>query len=73
MKSWTPEQIKELRKASGLSQTAFGELCGVSKNYIYLLEKGVRTAGKPLKILLSKIEQENEKKEKEKKHGKRHL
>jgi len=72
MKSWTPEQIKELRKERKLSQTAFGELCGVSKNYIYLLEKGARRAGKPLKILLTKIEQENEK-ERGKKHGKRNL
>ena len=53
-----------------LSQIAFGNLLGVTCNYVYYLEKGVKTLSKTLKFLLDYIEKE---KGGEKRHGKRHL
>ena len=77
MKNWTPKEIKNLRRKHNLSQPAFGNLLGVTGNYIYLLEKGVKTPSKTLRLLLDCVERqfkENEKgKESDKKHGKRHL
>lgn len=77
MKNWTPKEIKNLREKHNLSQPAFGNLLGVTGNYIYLLEKGVKTPSKTLRLLLDCVERqfkENEKgKESDKKHGKRHL
>ena len=77
MKLWTPKDIKALRKVNRLSQRVLSELLGVTENYVYLLEKGVRTPSKTLRLLLESIEKQlNEKrKESDKKHGKskRHL
>lgn len=76
MKLWTSEDIKAFRKANRLSQKALSELLGVTENYVYMLEKGVRRPGKPLKLLLGFVERqlkENEKRKEVKKHGKRHL
>jgi DNA-binding transcriptional regulator YiaG len=77
MKSWTSEEIKNLREKYKLSQPACGNLLGVSGNYIYLLEKGVKNPSKTLKLLLDCVEKQLNKNEKgkagEKKHGKRHL
>ena len=77
MKNWTSKEIKNLREKHNLSQPAFGNLLGVTGNYIYLLEKGVKTPSKTLRLLLDCVERqfkENEKgKESDKKHGKRHL
>jgi len=76
MKNWTPEEINNLRGKYNLSQPAFGNLLGVSGNYIYLLEKGVKNPSKTLKLLLDCVEKQVNKKEKgkgEKEHGKRHL
>lgn len=78
MKEWTPKEIRSLRQALKLSQKAFGDLIGVTRNFIYYLEKGVRTPTKPFRLLLECIEEkylkENEKgKESDKKHGKRHI
>lgn len=53
-----------------LSQKAFGELLGVTRNYIYYLEKGVKEPSKTLKLLLDCIEKEKGKGG-EKKHGKK--
>lgn len=64
MKNWTPKEIKTLREKHGLSQPAFGNLLGVTGNYIYLLEKEVKTPSKTLRLLLDCIEKqfkENEK------------
>jgi len=58
MKNWTPKEIKTLREKHNLSQPAFGSLLGVTGNYVYLMEKGVRTPSKTIKLLLSRIEQE---------------
>lgn len=56
MKNWTPKDIKSLRKQNKLSQYVFGNLLGVSGNYIHLLEKGVKTPSKTLKLLLDCVE-----------------
>lgn len=42
------EAMLNLRIRSGLTAKAFGALAGVSKAYIYSLEKGVRIWNKPL-------------------------
>jgi DNA-binding transcriptional regulator YiaG len=71
MKTWTPKQIKDFRKKHELSQPKFGRLMGVSGNYIYLLEKGVKTPGKTFKLLLDCIEEKMQgKQEREDTHGK---
>jgi DNA-binding transcriptional regulator YiaG len=58
MKTWTPEQIHTLRKSMNLSQSIFGVRLGVSGNYIYLLEKGVKQPGRTLRLLLGFIEKD---------------
>jgi DNA-binding transcriptional regulator YiaG len=56
MNAWLPDDIKTLRKALGLSQAAFAERIGVSRNYVYLLEKEVKRPSKTLRILLDMIQ-----------------
>ena len=56
MKTWTPKQIKALREKYKLSQIKLGELLGVTTNYVYLLEKGVKEPSKTLKLLLNYVE-----------------
>ena len=79
MKDWTRKEINDLRGKYNLSQPAFGNLLGVSGNYIYLLEKGVKKPSRVLKLLLDCVEKQLSKNEKqkrkvgEKRHGKRHL
>lgn len=53
-----PQDIQDLRTKCKLSQLIFGEMVGVSGNYIYLLEKGVKKPSKTLRILLGYIENE---------------
>jgi transcriptional regulator with XRE-family HTH domain len=72
MKKWNPESIKELRKKMKLSQKAFGEMLGISRNYIYYLESGLKESGKTLCLLLDCIERELKTKGGEK-NGKRDL
>ena len=52
MNTWKPEDIKSLRASFKLSQRKLGELLGVSGNYIYLLEKGMKTPSMTLRLLL---------------------
>jgi DNA-binding transcriptional regulator YiaG len=52
MKTWKPKDIKRLRTHMELSQTAFAEKIGVTMNYVHLLEKGVKTPSKTLRLLL---------------------
>lgn len=81
MKNWTSKEIKAFRERHKLTRPALGRLLGVSGNYIYLMEKGVRNPGKSLKLLLDYVERdlnENKKgkgKKEVKNHGKskRHL
>ena len=58
MKEWNPEQIFDFRRKNKLTQTAFGELVGVSKITVYQWERGERRPSKTAKILLTKIEEE---------------
>lgn len=73
MKNWTPKSIKELRGKYNLSQPAFGNLLGVTGNYIYILEKGVKPASKTLRLLLDCVERQLMEKEKGGVNGKRDL
>jgi DNA-binding transcriptional regulator YiaG len=74
MKEWTPEEIKRLRQAMGLTQKEFGGLLGVTRNFIYYLERGERKPSKTFKLLLECIEEKHlTGKESEKGHGKRNL
>jgi len=69
MTNWTPENIKALRKQYKLSKRQLGELTGVSTNYVYYLEKGVRNPSRTLCLLLDRIVKELEQNEKEKGGG----
>jgi DNA-binding transcriptional regulator YiaG len=60
MKQWTPEKIRELRKRLNIYQKDFAALIGVTREYVILLEKGVRMPSKTLRLLLDCIERENE-------------
>ena len=57
MKNWTPKQIKALREKHKISQIKLGALLGVTTNYIYLLEKGVKEPSKTLTLLLDCVEE----------------
>ena len=52
MKNWSPKNIKDLRRKYKLYQQDFGKLLGVTANYIYLMEKGVKKPSKTLRLLL---------------------
>ena len=62
MKDWTSADLKKLRKKYKLSQKALGNLIGVTEQYVYYLERGMRTTGKPLKLLLNYVEADLKKK-----------
>jgi DNA-binding transcriptional regulator YiaG len=51
MKEWKKEEIRELRKALGLSQEEFAKLLGVSRVYVMMLETGRRKPSSVLKKL----------------------
>lgn len=55
---WDKYQILALRKRHGLTQKELARLTGVSNNYIYLLEKGVKQPSDTLQILLGYIERD---------------
>ncbi len=67
MKEWAPEEIREFRNRLELTQAQFGELLGITRNAIYYLERGEREPSKTLRLLMSCIEQQQEKKRKEEK------
>jgi len=73
MNNWTPEEIKELRKRLGLSQAMFGKRIGITRQHVYYLERGERTASKTLMLLLDYIDKENAKGKGDNKHGKGNL
>lgn len=52
MNTWKPDDIKELRRGFKLSQNKLGKLLGVTEDYVYLLERGLRTPSKTLCLLL---------------------
>lgn len=73
MKHRAPAEIEAMRKKHGLTRKAMGELLGVAGNYVYLLERGLRTPSDTLILLLDCVEEklkENEKGKEGKKHGK---
>jgi DNA-binding transcriptional regulator YiaG len=55
-KRWKAKEIKALRGAMDLTQTAFASRLGVTQNYIYLLESGRKTPSETLKLLLECVE-----------------
>ena len=61
MKQWTPKQIKALRKRLKLSQEAFGNLIGVTRTYVNLMERGVKIPSLTLKVLFSCLEKNKRK------------
>jgi len=66
MCSWTPDDIKNLREKFKTSRPKFGYLLGVSGNYIYLLEKGVKKPSRTLQLLLDYVAKDLERKSKRK-------
>lgn len=50
-------QLKALREQYKISQKAMGTLLGVTTNYVYLLEKGVKEPSKTLTLLLDCVEE----------------
>lgn len=65
MQDWPPQEIEVFRKSFRLSRRALGDLLGVSGNYIYLLEKGVKTPSKTIRILLDYVQKDLEERRKE--------
>jgi DNA-binding transcriptional regulator YiaG len=61
MREWTPKEIKRLKQTLKLSQKAFGNLLGVTRQYIYYLERGERLPNKTLKLLLDCVEERTKK------------
>jgi len=66
MKKWTPKEIRDLRDSLRLTQQAFGEVVGVTREYVNYLEKGVRAPSKTLCILLDCIQRNRQRKRKRK-------
>ena len=73
MLDWEPEDIKDLRKKVRLSQRAFAEVLGVTTNYVYILEKGLKKPGKTLKLLLDCINREFRRAKRKSNYGKGNL
>jgi len=61
MREWTPKEIKRLKQTLKLSQKAFGNLLGVTRQYIYYLERGERLPNKTLQLLLNCVEEKTKK------------
>ena len=58
MKEWTPAEIEQFRKAHRLTRKALGELLGVTVQGIYQWERGLRSPGRTVKLLLDRVERE---------------
>ena len=65
MKNWS-KKIKILREKHYLSQAKLAKLLGVTRNYIYLLEKEKRIPSKSLMLLFDYIEKQLEKEKEDK-------
>ncbi len=64
MKTWGPKDIRDFRKRFNLTQKELAELIGVTRNYVYLLERGVRKPGKTLQLFFECLERDLKEKEK---------
>jgi len=58
MNQWSPDGIRKLRGKYKLSRKGFSELLGITENYVYLLERGVKTPSKTLELLLDCMKRE---------------
>lgn len=56
MGTWTPDRIRSLRQLMKMTQAAFGDHIGITRTYVYLLEKGVKKPSKTLMCLFDYIE-----------------
>ena len=45
MKGWTPEKIKQLRKAADITQAQLADFLGVTQKHVTHIEAGFRSAG----------------------------
>lgn len=54
---WSKEDIKGFREEFKLTQKELGDLLGVSQNYIFMIEAGLRKPGKPLMLLLDCVQE----------------
>lgn len=52
--------IKRLRKSLGLTQKAFGKICGVSNVTVYMWEHGQRKPSKTAELLMKKLKVGND-------------
>jgi len=73
MDAWTPERIKQLRKALEATQKAFAEMVGVTREYVNHLEKGVKIPSKTLCILFTCMEKKTKKESDERGKNERDL
>ena len=64
MENWGPEEIKSLRVRFKLTQLQLSQRLGVTRVYVMLLEKGVKTPSKTLSLLLSYVEKDLSEKQK---------
>ncbi len=60
MKPWAPEEIESFRKKYRLTRRALGEIIGATVSTIYNYERGLRTPNKMIKTLLSRVEEDFE-------------
>jgi predicted transcriptional regulator len=49
---WGKEDIRHFREEFDLTQQQLGDLLGVTQNYVFMMEAGLRKPGKPLMLLL---------------------
>ena len=71
MKQWTAEEIKAFRQRLNLYQRDFARMLRVSREYVGFLERGSRSPGGSMKALLDCLEEKENEKGKESKHGKK--
>jgi DNA-binding transcriptional regulator YiaG len=69
MKDWTPEEVEALRKKYNLTRRTLSELTGVTISSIYQWERGLKQTSKTVKLLLSRIEEDFQRKRKGKEKG----
>jgi DNA-binding transcriptional regulator YiaG len=66
MKHWIPGEIEELRRKYNLTRKALSELTGVTISSVYQWERGLKQTSKTVKLLLSRIEEDFQRKGKRK-------